>query len=130
MIFFSEGAADLTIDSNRISELIDNMLEKLGNLNRVLILPPDFTRYHSYAGEITCMLYQKLKRSSYIEIMPTLGTHLPMSDDELDMMYTGIPHEVFKRHDWKNDIVRIGTISLKLSESLQTGWLIFLFIAR
>ena len=121
MIFFSEGAVDLTIDRNRISEMIDQMLEKLGNLSRVLILPPDFTRYHSYAGEITCMLYQKLKGSSYMEIMPTLGTHLPMSVVELDMMYPGIPHEVFKRHDWKNDIVKIGTISSEVIKELTDG---------
>lgn len=70
MVFFSEVSADMTIGSNRLSELIDNMLKKRGNLSRVLILPPDFTRYHSYAGEITSMLYGELKNSSYIEIMP------------------------------------------------------------
>ncbi|MEK7718844.1 MAG: lactate racemase domain-containing protein [Bacteroidota bacterium] len=121
MIFFSEGAAHLTIDRDRISELIDTMLEKLGNLGRVLILPPDFTRYHSYAGEITGMLYDKLKNSSYIEIMPTLGTHLPLSDYELDTMYLGIPHEIFKRHDWKNDIVRIGTIPSGIIKEITEG---------
>jgi nickel-dependent lactate racemase len=99
MIFFSEGEADLTIDSNRISQLIDNFLEKLENLNRVFIIPPDFTRFHSYAGEITCMLYSKLKNNSYIEIMPALGTHLPLSGEELDTMFKGVPHELFKQHD-------------------------------
>ena len=121
MIFFSEGAAHLTIDRDRISELIDTMLKKLGNLGRVLILPPDFTRYHSYAGEITGMLYDKLKDSSYIEIMPTLGTHLPLSEDELNTMYQGIPHEIFKRHDWKNDIIRIGTISSEIIKEITEG---------
>jgi nickel-dependent lactate racemase len=121
MLFFSEGAADLTIGRDRISELIDKMLEKLGNLKRVLILPPDFTRYHSYAGEITCMLYNKLKNSCYIEIMAALGTHLPLSSEELDMMYKGIPHEIFKRHDWKNDIVRIGTIPSEVISELTDG---------
>jgi hypothetical protein len=67
MLFFSEGAADLTIDRDRISELIDKMLERLGNLKRVLILPPDFTRYHSFAGEITSMLYSKLKTAPKIK---------------------------------------------------------------
>lgn len=121
MIYFSEGAADLTISNKRISKLIDNMLEKLGNLSRVLILPPDFTRYHSYAGEITRMLYSKLKSTSYIEIMPTLGTHVPLSEKELDMMYQGIPHEIFKQHDWENDIVRIGTISSEIIKELTDG---------
>lgn len=121
MIFFSEGAAHLTIDRDHISEMIDTMLEKLGNLGRVLILPPDFTRYHSYAGEITVMLYNKLKNSSYIEIMPTLGTHIPLSDNELNTMYQGIPHEIFKRHDWKNDIIRIGTIPSEIIKGFTGG---------
>jgi len=121
MVFFSEGAADLTIDRNRISDLIDNMLEKLGNISRVLILPPDITRYHSYSGEITCMLYSKLKNNSYIEIMPTIGTHLPLSEEESDMMYKGIPYEIFRRHDWKNDIVRIGTIPSEIIRELTDG---------
>ncbi len=121
MIFFSEGAENLTIDRDRISELIDTMLAKLGNVGRVLILPPDFTRYHSYAGEITRMLYDKLKNGSYIEIMPTLGTHLPLTEEELDMMFNGIPHEIFKPHDWRNDIVRIGTIPPEIIEKLTDG---------
>ena len=62
--------------------------------------------------------------------MPTLGTHVPLSEEELDMMYQGIPHEIFKRHDWKNDIVRIGTIPSEIVRSLLMDWLIFLFIAR
>ncbi len=84
MIYFSKGNANSAINNNCISDLIDQMLEKMGNLNRILILPPDFTRYHSFAGEITCMLYNKLKNNSYIEIMPTIGTHLPLSQEELD----------------------------------------------
>ena len=89
MVFFSEGATDLTIDNIRISELINEMLEKLGNLNRILILAPDFTRYNSYAGEITSMLYNKLKDKSYIEIMPTLGTHVPLSADGIEFDVSG-----------------------------------------
>ena len=111
----------MTIDNNRISGLIDNMLEKLGNLNRILILPPDLTRYHSYAGEITCMLYNKLKNSSYIEIMPTIGTHLPLTEEETEMMYKGIPHKIFRRHDWKNDVVKIGTIPSEVVGKMTDG---------
>jgi nickel-dependent lactate racemase len=66
-------------------------------------------------------LYNKLKSSSYIEIMPTLGTHAPLSGEELDIMYQGIPHEIFKRHDWKKDIVRIGTIPAEVIKDLTDG---------
>jgi nickel-dependent lactate racemase len=121
MLYFAEGAEHLTIDINRVSDLIDNMLKELGNLRRVLILPPDFTRYHSGAGEITSLLYNKLKKSSYIEIMPALGTHVPLSSEEMNMMYKGIPHEIFRRHDWKNDIIRIGTIPSETIRELTDG---------
>src|SRR5450759_164575 len=98
MIFFCEGGTDLIIDQNRISDLIDKMLVQVGKSGRVLILPPDMTRYYSYAGEITRLLYEKLKGNSYIEIMPAIGSHLPLSEEELDLMFGGIPHRLFRRH--------------------------------
>jgi nickel-dependent lactate racemase len=121
MIFFSEGNPDLTIDQHRISKLLDLMLDKLGNLQRVLIIPPDITRFYSFAGEITCMLYDKLKNKSFVEIMPALGTHFPLTSDEIDTMYPCIPHEIFKLHDWKNDVVRIGTIPSEIIKKLSNG---------
>mgnify|MGYP006871775442 CR=1 FL=1 len=96
MVFFSEVSADMTIGSNRLSELIDNMLKKLGNLSRVLILPSDFTRYHSYAGEITSMLYGKLKNSSYIEIMPD-GEEIFYVSNPAQDLWAGINR--FKQND-------------------------------
>lgn len=121
MIFFCEGGTDLIIDQNRISDLIDKMLVQVGKSGRVLILPPDMTRYYSYAGEITRLLYEKLKGNSYIEIMPAIGSHLPLSEEELDLMFGGIPHRLFRRHDWKNDIVRLGTIPSEITRELTDG---------
>ena len=121
MMFFSEGKADHIIGSSRISELIDSMLTKLGKLDRILILPPDYTRYLSFAGEITCMLYEKLHDRSHIEIMPTTGTHAPMTVKEMASMYPNIPDELFQRHDWQNDIVRMGTIPPEITRELTGG---------
>ena len=121
MVFFSEGKADGIIGSKLVSELIDSMLAKLGKLDRILLLPPDYTRYHSFAGEITCMLYEKLSGRSYIEIMPTTGTHAPMTGEELASMYPSIPDELFRIHDWQNDVVRIGTIPPEMTQELTDG---------
>lgn len=123
MVFFSDGNENEKLEGERISELLDGMLDKLGNLNRILIIPPDITRYHSYAGEITRILYRKLKKTSYVEIMPALGTHMPLTEDEMDLMYHGIPKEIFKKHDWKNDIIEIGTIRTEVVKEL-TGALV------
>ncbi len=121
MIYFSEGNADDIISPGRISALLDAMLTELGNLDRVLILPPDYTRYLSFAGEITCMLYEKLKGSSHIEVMPATGTHTPMTEAELQSMFPSIPPEIIRTHDWQNDIERLGTIPAKLTAELTDG---------
>jgi nickel-dependent lactate racemase len=121
VIYFSEGNRYTTLGFSRISELVDSMLMKLGKLDRVLLLPPDYTRYHSYAGEITCMIYAKLKNQSYIEIMPAVGTHAGMSGEEIAAMYPGIPHEHFRKHDWRKDVIVMGTISPETTRELTGG---------
>ena len=121
MIYFAEGTANKVIDSTRISELIDSMLSKLGKLDRVIILSPDYTRYDSYAGEITCMLFDKLRDRSYIRILPTTGTHTPMTDSQIVAMYPSIPKEVIGKHDWRNDVLRVGTIPPDLTKELTDG---------
>ncbi|MCX6226609.1 MAG: lactate racemase domain-containing protein [Bacteroidia bacterium] len=121
MMYFAEGKADTTISLSHISDLIDSMLSKLGKLDRILLLPPDFTRYHSYAGEIVCLLYEKLKSQSHVEIMPAVGTHTAMSGEEISLMFPGIPHEHFKRHDWQKDVIVMGTIPSATTSELTGG---------
>ena len=49
-------------------------------LRRVLIIPPDFTRFHSNAGYITNVYYHALvERGCEVDILPALGTHEPVS---------------------------------------------------
>ncbi|MFH0761325.1 MAG: lactate racemase domain-containing protein [Bacteroidota bacterium] len=121
MMYFAEGKADTTISLSRISELTDSMLGKLGKLDRVLLLPPDFTRYHSFAGEITCLLYEKLKTRGHVEIMPAVGTHTAMTGEEISIMFPGIPHEHFIRHDWQKDVIVMGTIPPAVTSELTGG---------
>lgn len=77
---------------------------------RVLIIPPDITRLNSGAGFLTCCCYEALKTESEVDIMPALGTHAPMSDEELNRMYPGIPHDRFLVHNWRTDVERLGTV--------------------
>ena len=121
MIYFAEGGPSYLISLQRISELIDSMLDKLGNLNRVLLLPPDFTRYHSLAGEITCILFEKLKSRAIVNIMPAVGTHAPMTETEIKLMYPGIPVDKFLAHNWQKDLVEMGEILPKKTKELTGG---------
>ena len=79
------------------------------NLSRVLILPPDITRLHSYAGKITAMYYNMLKDFCQVDIMPALGTHDAMTEQEcLEFFGPDVPYESIIPHNWRkmSEIVR------------------------
>ncbi|HQM97270.1 MAG TPA: lactate racemase domain-containing protein [Clostridia bacterium] len=90
-------------------------------IKKILIIPPDFTRFYSMSGKITSMLYKKLKDICTIDILPALGTHMPMTDKELDEMFEGIPHDRFFIHDWKNDVVKIGEVPKEFVYEVSEG---------
>ena len=102
------------------------LLESLSGrkLQKVLIIPPDFTRFHSNAGLITNMYYHELTdRGIYVDIMPALGTHAPMTSDQISAMYGDIPTERFLVHDWRNDVVKLGEVPADyISEVTEGLW--------
>ena len=80
-------------------------------LKKVLILPPDFTRFHSNAGLITNICYHELKEKGVqVDIMPALGTHAPMSEEQVRTMYGDLPFDQFLVHDWRHDVVKLGEV--------------------
>ena len=81
----------------------------MGKKKRVLALPPDFTRFNSYAGPITEMI-NDYYGDTLTDVMPALGTHSPMTEEQLKTMFGSIPMEKFRVHDWRNDVVTIGTV--------------------
>jgi len=109
-----------SLTNEEIKELIVKSIEGR-KLNKVLLLPPDYTRLHSNAGFITCTYYELLKDKCHIDIMPALGTHIPMSDKEIDSMYPGIPHDLFIPHFFRTDIVKIGTVPKEYIEEITDG---------
>ena len=65
-----------------IEAAVDSLLRQFPNAKRVLIVPPDYTRCFSMAGELTQLLYKCLHRTAEIDIMPAVGTHAMLSADE------------------------------------------------
>ncbi|HTA92862.1 MAG TPA: gluconokinase, GntK/IdnK-type [Polyangiaceae bacterium] len=87
------------------------LLNQLGDLKRVLLLPPDYTRYHSGAGFLTSVLYKHLRaRGAHVEVLPATGTHVAMTAPELDHMFPGVPHEAFRVHDFQRDLLELGVV--------------------
>lgn len=109
MMYFEAGSESLYLTSDQIKNAVFTALDKLGTRNNVLVVPPDITRYHSAAGEITTYVYDYYKENLK-DILPALGTHAPMTEVEINKMFPGIPHDLFRVHDWRNDVVTVGTI--------------------
>lgn len=80
------------------------------DLKKILLIPPDFTRFPSQAGKITNILYHMLKDECQIDILPALGTHVAMTEDECEEMFGDIPFEKFIVHNWRTDVVKIGEV--------------------
>ena len=84
-------------------------LAKLGERKKVLAVPPDFTRFHSKAGELTEMAWE-FYGDALVDVLPALGTHTAMSDEQIATMFGKTPRELFRVHDWRNDIVTLGEV--------------------
>jgi nickel-dependent lactate racemase len=80
---------------------------------KVAVVPPDFTRYHSRAGEITSLIYRHYG-DAVADIMPALGTHAPVSDEQREKMFGGVPANLFRVHNWRDDVITIGEVPAAL----------------
>jgi nickel-dependent lactate racemase len=84
-------------------------LERLGRRDRVLVVPPDFTRFHSQAGAITEWIWEYFG-DRLIDILPAIGTHSPMTDQEISVMFGRTPRELFRVHDWRQGFTTLGSV--------------------
>ena len=91
-------------------------------LNNVLIIPPDYTRFHSNAGFITNIYYHALtERGCNVDILPALGTHVPVTEEEAASMFGDIPFEKFIPHNWRTDVMRLGEVPAEYLEQITDG---------
>ena len=120
---FKIAQTEQGLSVQEIHDLLEQMLEGR-ELRKVLILPPDFTRLHSNAGLITSIYYRMLReRGCQVDILPALGTHEPMSRQQADAMFTGIPYEALIPHNWRTDVVKLGEIpAAYLEEITESLW--------
>ncbi len=101
--------------------LADSISEDIKNLKKVLIIPPDITRFHSMAGPVTEHLYNLLKDTCKVDILPALGTHVAMTRAEFAEMYGSVPFELAIEHNWRTDVVKIGEIPAEFVTEVSEG---------
>jgi nickel-dependent lactate racemase len=120
MLYFNKGDIAYDFSSEELKEAVFESLDRIGPRSQVLVIPPDFTRYHSRAGEITNLIWKyygpKLKA-----ILPALGTHYAMTPEEITRMFGDIPKSLFLVHDWRRDILTLGRVPAEFLEEVSEG---------
>ncbi|MCQ2446999.1 MAG: lactate racemase domain-containing protein [Clostridia bacterium] len=104
-----------------LSAAVQAFLREHGRPKKMLILPPDFTRLYSGAGMITAEFIRALP-DTVIDVMPALGTHEPMTKEQCDAFFEGtVAYEQPIRHDWRHDVVTLGTVPGDFVASVSEG---------
>ncbi len=120
MMYFSKGSIDYEYAPDELQEALYGAFDKLGPRKKVLAIPPDYTRFHSFAGPLTHFTYQYYK-DHLKDILPALGTHTAMTESQISHMFGEIPKEIFRVHDWRKDIVTLGEVPSSYLSQVSEG---------
>jgi len=120
MLYYQRGSVTEDLKEEDLKAGLYEALQKLGNRKKVLAIPPDFTRFHSKAGELTRLAYDYYKEK-LTDVLPALGTHVPMSNEEISLMFGHVPKDIFRVHDWRNDVVTLGIIPSEFIKEVSEG---------
>lgn len=109
MIYFERGSENDDLGLAGLEEGLLSALDKLDIKGKVLAIPPDFTRMHSFAGPLI-QFTNKYYGNQLTDILPALGTHAPMSPREIGEMFSGVQEDKFRVHNWREDVVTLGEV--------------------
>jgi nickel-dependent lactate racemase len=120
MLYFKRGHKGDSLSTQDLREGLYTALEKVGPRKKVLAVPPDITRFHSRAGEITNLAW-KYYGDKLTDILPATGTHYPMTDDEIAGMFSDTPRSLFRNHNFRGDLAVLGRVPAEYVKEVSGG---------
>jgi nickel-dependent lactate racemase len=93
----------------QLQDLFAESLAKLGQRNRVLVVPPDQSRIHSRSGDLTRYAWEYFG-DRLQAVLPALGTHAAMQPDQIARMFGAMPQALFRVHNWRTDVETLGEV--------------------
>jgi len=128
-LFCAAGSIDTDLSPQQLQQLLEEALAKLGPRNRVLAVPPDQSREHSRAGELTRYAWQhygdRLKA-----VLPALGTHTAMRPEQISRMFGNVPQDLFRVHNWRTDVETLGEVPSEFIREQSEGKLSYAWPAQ
>ncbi len=128
-LYCATGNVDTDLSPLELKDLLTESLAKLGDRHRVLAVPPDQSREHSRAGELTRYAWEyygdRLKA-----VLPALGTHTAMRPDQLAHMFGSVPQNLFRVHNWRTDVETLGEVPAEFIREQSEGKLNYAWPAQ
>ncbi len=120
MLYFARGSETDIISAEETRAILKDVFDRIGPRKRVLAIPPDYTRLNSFAGPITEMVNDYFGER-LTDVMPALGTHTPMTEEQISSMFGSVPPAKFRVHDWRNDVVTVGEVPASFVSEVSEG---------
>ena len=138
-LFCAIGSETANLSDDEMKKQLFAFLDALGPRDDVVLLPPDYTRFHSKAGKLTQLVAeyynfipspgeepQNVRTTSPgIIILPALGTHAPMTHEQIKSMFgdalANKEPNPFVVHDWRNNVVTIGHVPAEMVSKATHG---------
>jgi len=113
----------------QLKDLLAESLAKLGKRNRVLAVPPDQSRLHSRAGELTRYAWEYYD-DRLQAVLPALGTHAGMQPEQIARMFGSMPQQLFHVHNWRTDVETLGEVPREFIHEQSEGKLNYAWPAQ
>lgn len=119
-LYCAIGSETTELSPSELKQALSQTFQAIGDRQSVLALPPDFTRYHSRAGDVTRIAWEcygdRLKC-----VMPALGTHVAMTAGEISTMFGDMPADLFRVHDWRSGLTTLGEVPSSFVQEQSEG---------
>ncbi len=120
MIFYEKGSTETSLLREDLKKGLFEALDKMGAKQKVLAIPPDYTRLPSKAGDLTEFTWEYFGKK-LTDVLPALGTHTPMTMEQISHMFGKLPTDLIRDHDWRNDVITLGTVPAEYIKEVSEG---------
>ncbi len=120
MIYYEKGSIETSLSREDLRTGLFEALNRMGGKNKVLAIPPDYTRLPSKAGDLTEFAWEYFGKK-LTDVLPALGTHTPMTPDQISHMFGKMPADLIREHDWRNDVITLGTVPAEFIKKVSEG---------
>jgi len=124
MLIHAVKAEDGALGDDELRAGLETSFGKIGGGRRVIAIPPDITRLHSFAGRVTEIIFEHY-RERLVDVLPALGTHTPMTSAELRLMFGSVPQGLFRIHRFRDEVETVGRVPAEFVHERSEGRLSF-----